>query len=313
MAILKSINAKTALKTHSGLYNCIQYVLDRDKVDPRYLYVVGTYDGFVIDKDLVYKSFLEIKKRFDADNGRQYAHTVISFHKDESVSPQDAYTIGMTFAEKAYEGHQTLVALHLDKDHLHCHLVTNTVSYLDGSKLHKSKKDLETDKEYCNELCRAYHLSVPEKGKHFDGSEMAAGDIVSWDKDTYRLLTDETKKSYVADCGMAYMNAMKEAYTLDDFKASMLSAGWSMEGSEKRKHITFVNAQGKRVRASSLRKHFNLPDTKELIISELNRAGRLSEPAEEERFSAAETAGRREQADEGKDRQPHRKVQGRRR
>ena len=33
-----------------------------------------------------------------------------------------------------FSGFQTLVAVHKDKDHIHCHLVTNSVSYEDGKK-----------------------------------------------------------------------------------------------------------------------------------------------------------------------------------
>ena len=51
------------------------------------------------------------------------------------------------FAEKWFSGFQTLVAVHKDKEHIHCHLVTNSVSYEDGRKLHNTKKDLERRSE----------------------------------------------------------------------------------------------------------------------------------------------------------------------
>ena len=53
---------------------------------------------------------------------------------------------------------------------IHCHLVTNSVSYEDGRKLHNTKKDLERMKQLTNQMCRERGLTVVEKGKHFDGT-----------------------------------------------------------------------------------------------------------------------------------------------
>ena len=62
------------------------------------------------------------------------------------------------------------MAVHKDKNHIHCHLVTNSVSYEDGRKLHNTKKDLECMKQLTNQMCRERGLTIAEKGKHFDGT-----------------------------------------------------------------------------------------------------------------------------------------------
>lgn len=67
------------------------------------------------------------------------------------------------------------MAVHKDKDHIHCHLVTNSVSYEDGRKLHNTRKDLECMKQLTNQMCRERELTVAEKGKHFDGSRIEKG------------------------------------------------------------------------------------------------------------------------------------------
>ena len=85
----------------------------------------------------------EEKKMWNKDTGRMYAHNIISWHKDEQITPEQAFEFGKEFAENWFSGFQTLVAVHKDKDHIHCHLVTNSVSYEDGRKLHNTKKDLE--------------------------------------------------------------------------------------------------------------------------------------------------------------------------
>ena len=57
-----------------------------------------------------------------------YYHNIISFHKDEKVSPEGVLELGRLFADKFFPGFQNLIAVHQDKDHLHAHIVSNSVS-----------------------------------------------------------------------------------------------------------------------------------------------------------------------------------------
>lgn len=293
MAIYKSVNSKSALRTHGGMKNCLNYIMNPQKTNSDLCYVIGAYSGDPMDTSEIYNSFIMTKKQYHADNGRQYAHSVIAFHKNEKVTPEQALSFAMDFAEKTYYGHQVAIAVHYDKEHIHCHMVTNTVSYLDGSKLHKSKNDLQADKDYCNELCREYGFTVTQKGKHFDGSDMEAGEITAWDKDSYNLISDYKKKSYVTDCGIAFMTAIRAAHTKEDFITLMQDQGWQVEWKDSKKHIVFKNADGKKVRDSNLFKTFHLPATKELITVEFDRKSDLTEQAERIRLSELEEAGKR--------------------
>ena len=169
MAINKTINKRT--NSHGAMRNCIEYVLRQDKTSELLTYVTGPYCYDEINYDLVYRTFLEEKKMWDKDSGRMYAHNIISWHKDEQITPEQALEFGKEFAENWFSGFQTLVAVHKDKDHSHCHLVTNSVSYEDGRKLHNTRKDLERMKQLTNQMCRERGLTVAEKGKHFDGIE----------------------------------------------------------------------------------------------------------------------------------------------
>ena len=161
MAINKTINKRT--NSHGAMRNCIEYVLRPDKTSELLTYVTGPYRHDEINYDLVYRTFLEEKKMWDKDTGRMYAHNIISWHKDEQITPEQAFEFGKEFAENWFSGFQTLVAVHKDKDHIHCHLVTNSVSYEDGRKLHNTRKDLERMKQLTNQMCRERGLTVAEK------------------------------------------------------------------------------------------------------------------------------------------------------
>ena len=269
MAINKTINKRT--NSHGAMRNCIEYVLRQDKTSELLTYVTGPYCRDEIKYDLVYRTFLEEKKMWDKDSGRMYAHNIISWHKDEQITPEQALEFGKEFAENWFSGFQTLVAVHKDKDHIHCHLVTNSVSYEDGRKLHNTKKDLERMKQLTNQMCRERGLTVAEKGKHFDESQIEKGEVIAWSKDKYNLFRQQVKDSFVADCAMAVLKALENCISKEKFIEKMKQFGWNVNWTEKRKHITFQNQDGKKVRDSNLSKTFHLDISKEDLENEFDR------------------------------------------
>ena len=268
MAVNKTINKRT--NTHGAMRNCIEYVLRQDKTSELLTYITGPYCHNEINYDLVYRTFLEEKKMWNKDTGRMYAHNIISWHKDEQITPEQAFEFGKEFAENWFSGFQTLVAVHKDKDHIHCHLVTNSVSYEDGRKLHNTKKDLERMKQLTNQMCRERGLTVVEKGKHFDGSQIEKGEVIAWSKDKYNLFRQQVKDSFVADCAMAVLKALENCISKEKFIEKMKQFGWNVNWTEKRKHITFQNQEGKKVRDSNLFKTFHLDISKEGLENEFN-------------------------------------------
>ena len=269
MAINKTINKRT--NTHGAMRNCIEYVLRQDKTSELLTYVTGPYCHDENNYDLVYRTFLEEKKMWDKDTGRMYAHNIISWHKDEQITPEQAFEFGKEFAEKWFSGFQTLVAVHKDKEHIHCHLVTNSVSYEDGRKLHNTRKDLERMKQLTNQMCRERGLTVAEKGKHFDGSQIEKGEVIAWSKDKYNLFRQQVKDSFVVDCAMAVLKALENCISKEKFIEKMKQFGWNVNWTEKRKHITFQNQDGKKVRDSNLSKTFHLDISKEGLENEFDR------------------------------------------
>ena len=268
MAVNKTINKRT--NTHGAMRNCIEYVLRQDKTSELLTYITGPYCHNEINYDLVYRTFLEEKKMWNKDTGRMYAHNIISWHKDEQITPEQALEFGKEFAENWFSGFQTLVAVHKDKDHIHCHLVTNSVSYEDGRKLHNTRKDLERMKQLTNQMCRERGLTVAEKGKHFDGSQIEKGEVIAWSKDKYNLFRQQVKDSFVADCAMAVLKALENCISKEKFIEKMKQFGWNVNWTEKRKHITFQNQDGKKVRDSNLSKTFHLDISKEGLENEFN-------------------------------------------
>lgn len=118
------------------------------------------------------EEMMAVKKFFEKTGGTTAYHGFQSFGEGE-VTPDQAHTIGVKLADELWgDRYQVLVATHLDKDsHLHNHFVINTVSFVDGVKFHRTKKDYLQMREASDRLCREYGLSVIEhpqgKGKHY--------------------------------------------------------------------------------------------------------------------------------------------------
>lgn len=293
MAINKTINKST--KTHGAMRNCMEYVLRESKINSSLVYVSGPFDAEEITYDTVYRSFLEEKKLWNKDSGRMYAHNIISWHKDEEITPEEAYEFGKEFVEQWFEGFQTIMAVHVDRNHIHLHMVTNTVSYIDGHKLHATKNELEEMKQLTNRMCEARGWSTPEKGKDFYGNDLEMGHVRAWSKDKYHMLLHNAKESYVAACALAILEAKADACNQDDFIRNMKQKGWHVIWKPSRKNITFVNEEGKKVRDSNILKTFNINVTKGELLDEFirnnERRNGFQRDDEEERIrSAAEDA-----------------------
>ena len=115
---------------------------------------------------------LAVKKRFGKEDGTVAYHGYQSFAPGEAT-PEMAHEIGMKLAARLWgDRYQVIVATHLDKEnHLHNHFVLNTVSFVDGIKYHRTKKDYHDMQTVSDELCREYRLSVIEQPQQGRGKQ----------------------------------------------------------------------------------------------------------------------------------------------
>ena len=86
------------------------------------------------------EQFNMVKEQFDkASNSIQAYHGCISFPKEE-VTPKETVDIARDFVESVWgDNYQVLLAAHLNTQHLHCHFLINSVSFVDGHMLHAEK------------------------------------------------------------------------------------------------------------------------------------------------------------------------------
>ena len=90
----------------------------------------------------VYNDFLSTKLLYHKDGGTMFFHCVQSFPTGEEVDPKKAHAAALKLAEW-FQGREVLVCTHVDREHIHSHLIINNVHPDSGKKLHLAREELE--------------------------------------------------------------------------------------------------------------------------------------------------------------------------
>ena len=191
--------------------------------------------------EMAYAEMQATKQRFGKLGGVVGYHFIQSFAPGE-VTPEQAHAIGVEFAQRLFgDRYEVVIGTHLDKAHLHNHVVVNSVSFVDGKKYHSSPGSYYFDvRGISDALCRENDLStiVPQgKGKHY--AEWKAENA---GKPTIRSIIR-------ADID----RIIREAYTYETFLMLLRRAGYVVQNRPDRKYVTVLPPGGKRaIRLDSL-------------------------------------------------------------
>ena len=118
--------------------------------------------GLNCDIDYAKSSFKQTRALYGKENGIQ-AHTVIQSFKPGEVTPEQCNQLGLELAEKIAPNHQVAIYTHTDKEHVHNHIVINSIDLETGRKYQSNKKQRDFVKRSNDEICREHGLSVPER------------------------------------------------------------------------------------------------------------------------------------------------------
>src|SRR5450830_1511218 len=150
MAAIKRLSSKGSIK------NIINYVLNKEKTTER---IISGKDCSPLNATMAMNA---TKNLYGKTEGITYHHIIQSFKPGE-ITPEKAHEIGTELAEKQFKNHEVLIATHKDKEHIHNHLIINSVSFKDGHKLITDKTSLKEIKLENDRICLREHLSIIEK------------------------------------------------------------------------------------------------------------------------------------------------------
>lgn len=248
MAIIKAAQSGASLK------RIINYVTQPKKTEEHLM------AGIDCDPQNAYDDMMLTKELFHKTNGRQYKHFIYSFPPGEAITPEQVLENAQRLVTEtpALQGYQALIAVHQDRKHIHAHIVVNSVHTETGYKLQWSKQDLADLKERCNTLSRSQGLSVPEKGP----------DITTWTMPKQQALSKALAgqyQSYYLELADAISTCQSQSVSRADFVRLMAEKGIQVNWTDRRKHITFVDAEGHKVRDSNFEKTLKIACSKDAL------------------------------------------------
>lgn len=138
------------------LKSSLEYVMNPEKTQKGRL--VG---GINCQPDTAFEQMKETKRKFNKVGRRQGYHLILSF-KENEVEPDTAFEITQKFVSE-YLGklYEAIFVVHDNTDHVHSHIVFNSVSFVDGKKYRYEKGDWAKDiQPITNRLCQEYGLSI---------------------------------------------------------------------------------------------------------------------------------------------------------
>lgn len=155
MAITKILNIQESdgRNPASHLKNALEYIQNPDKTEECVL--VG---GINCLPDTAFEQMEETKNIFHKTGKRQEYHVIISFSPEEKVTAEQAMYVLEHFAKDVLsDDYEAVYAVHTDREHMHGHLIWNSVSMTTGKKYNSPKSNWKNHlqpitNKYCDEL-----------------------------------------------------------------------------------------------------------------------------------------------------------------
>ena len=155
MAITKILNIKESEGRNPAthLKNALEYIQNPDKTEECIL--VG---GINCLPDTAFEQMEETKNIFHKTGKRQGYHVIISFSPEEKVTAEQAMYVLEHFAKDVLgDDYEAVYAVHTDREHMHGHLIWNSVSMTTGKKYNSPKGNWKNHlqpitNKYCDEL-----------------------------------------------------------------------------------------------------------------------------------------------------------------
>lgn len=190
--------------------------------------------GINCQPESVYADFMTTKRLYHKTDGVLFYHMVQSFPKGEAVDPVTAHAAALKLAEY-YEEYEVLVCTHTDREHIHSHLLINSVNFDTGKKMHIAKEQLQELRQRNDQICMEFSLPVfqPREQKQ-KTKTMTIGEY-------HTAARGQSKKLHLMNI---INDCMRHASNRDEFIALMESEGYKVRWEKSRRNITYTTPSG---------------------------------------------------------------------
>lgn len=224
-------NSEYSQTDYQALRDIIAYAVNEEKTEQEFF-----CDGINCSVPTAREQMIATKEQYGETDGIQVYHGYLSF-AEQDITPETAQRVGMEFARRMWgERFQAVVTTHLNTQHLHCHFVINSVSFVDGKRLAGKEKYWYYFRHVADDVCRDFGLYFDPDAKP---SKKAAAKNAAARSGTM---------PHIKEARWAIDKALKYSYTLQDFKARLGDMGYTLAISPNRKHWTIMRDTWERPR-----------------------------------------------------------------
>lgn len=228
------------LARNTRLDQAIQYVLNGDKTDHQ---ILTAHQN--CDPGREYRQMMDTKREVGKLDGRQCYHIIQSFKPGE-ITPELALEIAEEFAAEYLADYEVVIGTHVDKGHIHSHLVFNSVNAQTGEKYHITTQEYYRQiRAISDRLCREHGLSII-----MEGQPTQAVSYIEW------LRQSRGQPTFRSMLEADLRTAIEDANDLGHFFLLMEHKGWE---------ISHGNRLGFRLRGQE---RFMIPGRKNPLFTE---------------------------------------------
>jgi len=246
MAVTKIHPIKSTLKL------AIEYILNPEKTDEKIL--ASSFGCGFETADMEFKFTRELAKR----KSPNLAHHLTQSFEPGETTPEEAHEIGMRLAEEVLGGkYEFVLTTHIDKGHIHNHIIYNSVSFTDYNHYHSTPPKYYNIRRTSDKLCEEYGLSVIRniKGKGKSYIEYTAA---------------KQGKSWKAQLKNTIDTLIPLSKDFDDFLLLMEQQGYNVK--RQNKNVSFCSAGRERyMRSKTLGPDYTVEALKERIAGKIKR------------------------------------------
>lgn len=152
MAVNQS--AENKIKTVAGLTEALAYI-----TNPAKIYEVSRINCSGSNSNTL-EQFRLLRLAFNQNKGIIAHHFIQSFSPNDNITPETVHRFGVEYVKQCFPNYQVVVSTHIDKEHLHNHIIVNSCNMITGKKFYDNKESMKNNRDISDKLCRKYGVSV---------------------------------------------------------------------------------------------------------------------------------------------------------
>ena len=192
------------------------------------------------------KAQFEVTRRLYGKNDGIQAHTVIQSFSPGEVTPEQANELGRALAEQIAAGYEVAIYTHADKDHVHNHIIINSVHPDTGRKYHcHGWEGLQEVRHQSNLISAEHGLTIPylpEEQRIYGENVQYSDPAPIRHSQAEQAIIEQGKDSWKDEIRQAIDIERQKANTYEEFKIN-LKREYDITTKDSGKHIVFTHPE----------------------------------------------------------------------